>query len=56
MRRCTDAPLPQRAAEVVQQVRIPHAEDGVDEPVGIAHLIGELLPVHVEQAPGARSR
>ena len=55
MPRCNNAPLPQRAADVEEQVHKLHAENVVGELVGVAHPIGELLLNDVEQAPGARS-
>ena len=53
MPRCNNAPLPQRAVDVIEQVRILHAEDILGALVGVAHPVGELLLNDVEQAPGA---
>ena len=53
MPRCNNAPLPQRAADVKEQVHKLHAEGGVDEPVAIPLQIGEMLANEVQQAPGA---
>ena len=48
-----DALLPQRAADVKEQVHELHAEDVVGELVGVAHPKGKLLLDGVERAPGA---